>query len=198
VPPEQRTKPFSHPSVRQGKYSFLAGPGVETTPVKNKLLRRLKRRLKKLRPVAIANPTRSTAPDPGAGPANLLAGFGTPEHRKKVEKAAEKAVKRHYKSKKWKHKNVTKQKLGYDFIFTKGRKRRHVEIKGTSGAVAHFFMTRNENAYRENRPWRFAIVTNALDPNPKVRIYNNRQFKLAFNLDPYVFLGKPANMPDSL
>ena len=59
-------------------------------------------------------------------------------------------------------------------------------------------MTRNENAYRENRPWRFTIVTNALDPNQKVRIYNNRQFKLAFNLDPFVFLGKPANMPDSL
>ena len=108
VPPEQRTKPFSHPSVRQGKYSFLAGPGLETTPVKNKLRRRLKRRLKKLRPVAIANPTRSTAPDPGAGPADLLAGFGTPEHRKKAEKAAEKAVKRYHKPKGWKHKSVTK------------------------------------------------------------------------------------------
>ena len=94
--------------------------------------------------------------------------------------------------------NVTKQKLGFDFVFTKGRKTRHVEVKGTSGAVARFFMTRNENAYRENRPWRFAIVTNALDSNPKVRIYNNRQFNMAFNLDPYVFIGKPASMPDSL
>ena len=198
VPPEQRTMPFSHPSVRQGKYSFPAGPGVETTARKSKLLRRLKRHLKKLSPVAIANPTDPTAPDPGAGPVDLSAGFGTPEHRKKVEKAAEKAIERHYTSKGWKHKNVTKQKLGFDFVFTKGRKRRHVEVKGTFGAVARFFMTRNENAYRKIRPWRFAIVTNALDSNPKVRIYNNRQFNMAFNLDPYVFIGKPASMPDSL
>ena len=198
VPPEQRTKPFSHRSIRQGKYSFLTGPGVETTARKSKLLRSLKRRIEKLGLVAIANPTDLTAPDPGAGPEELLEAFGTPEDRKKVEKAAEKAVKRHYKSKGWKHEDVTKQKLGFDFIFTKGRKRRHVEVKGTSGAVARFFMTRNENTYRENRLWRFAIVTNALASNPKVRIYNNRQFNMKFNLDPYVFIGKPASMPDSL
>ncbi len=111
VPPEERTMPFSHPSVRQGKYSFLAVPGVETSARKGKLLRRLKRRLKKLRPVAITNPTDARAPDPGAGPAKLLAGFGTPEHRKKVEKAAEKTVKRHYKAKGFSCKNVTSQDL---------------------------------------------------------------------------------------
>ena len=107
VPPQERTMPLSHPSVRQGKYSFLAIPGVETTARKGKLLRRLKRRLKKLRPVAIANPTDARAPDPGAAPAKLLAGFGTPVHRKKVEKAAEKAVKRHYKAKGFSCKNVS-------------------------------------------------------------------------------------------
>ena len=154
----------------------------------------MKRRLKKLRPVAITNPTDARAPDPGAGPAKLLAGFGTPEHRKKVEKAVEK----HYKSKGFSCKNVTSQNLGFDFVLSKGRKRRHVEVKGISESVARFFMTRNENAYRQNQAWRFAIVTNALESNPKVRIYNNRQFTLAFNLDPYVFIGKPATMPDRL
>ena len=199
VPPQQRT-PFSSRSVRQAKYSFLSGPGIETNARKSKLMRRLKRRLRKLKPVAVANPTGTTAPDPGLGPAALLASFGTPEHRKKVEKAAEKAVKKHYKSRGWNHKNVTKQNRGYDFVFTKGRKRRHVEIKGTSGAVARFFMSRNENVYRENEnpSWRFAIVTNALGSSPKVRIYNNRKFRMAFSLDPFVFIGKPADMPDSL
>ena len=198
VPPEGRTRPFSHPSVRQAKYSFLAGPDVDPTPNKNKVLELLKRRLEKLKPVAIANPTGESAPDPGAGPARLLSGFGTPEHRKKVEKAAEKAVKRHYKDKGFSCKNVTRQNLGFDFVFTKGRTRRHVEVKGTSGGIARFFMTRNEDAYRQNRTWRFAIVTKALSPTPKVRIYNNRQFKLAFNLDPYVYIGMPTNVPDRL
>ena len=198
VTPDQRTKPFSHRSVRQSKYSFLAGPDVETNETKKKLLRKLKRRLRKLKPDAIANPTGARAPDPGAGPTELLAGFGTPEHRKKVEKAAENAVKRHYKSKGFKHKNVTKKKLGFDFVFTKGRKRRHVEVKGTSGTVPRFFLTRNENTYREHRQWRIAIVTNALDSNPKVRIYDKQRFEMEFNLEPYVFIGKPASMPGEL
>lgn len=198
VPPEERTMPFSHSSIGQGKYSFLAGPDVETKEKKDELLQCLKRLLKKLRPVAIPNPTDISAPDPGAGPAKLLASFGTPEHRKMVEKAAEKAVKRHYKAKGFSCENVTKLNCGFDFVFTKERKKRHVEVKGTSGAVARFFMTCNENAYRENRSWRFAIVTNALDSNPTVHIYDNRQFKKTFNLDPYVFVGMPAIKPDSL
>lgn len=99
VPPEKRTIPFSHPSVRQGKFSFLRGPGVRTTTNKEKVLRYLKRRMKKLKSSVVENPTDGTAPDPGTEPGDPLRGFGTPEHRKKVEKAAEKAVKSHYRAK---------------------------------------------------------------------------------------------------
>ena len=196
VPSEQRTMPFSHRSVRRGKYSFLRGPGVRKTANKEAVLKLLKRRLKKLRSVAIKNPTGASAPDPGADPANPLGGFGTPEHRKKVEKAAEKAVKKHYREKGFCcAKDVTKKNLGFDFIFRKCRRTRHVEVKGTSGDLPRFFMTRNENAYRKNPAWRFAIVTNALEPRPTVRVYDNRKFEKTFELDPYVYTGEPIITP---
>ena len=118
--------------------------------------------------------------------------FGTQKNRKKVEKSAEEAVKRHYCEKGFSHDdddNVTKKNLGFDFIFRKGRTEHRVEVKGTSGDLPRFFMTRNENAYREARAWRFAIVTNALGPKPTVRVYDNRRFKMTFKLEPYVYTG---------
>ncbi|MCY4559762.1 MAG: DUF3883 domain-containing protein [Chloroflexi bacterium] len=195
VPLEERTMPFSHPSVGMGKYSFLRGPGVRKTANKEAVLKLLKRRLKKLRSVAIKNPADDSAPDPGTDPADPLGGFGSPEHRKKVEKAAEEAVKKRYFAKGFSCTDVTKKNLGFDFIFRKGRTERHVEVKGTSGDLPRFFMTRNENAYRENAAWRFAIVTNALGQRPTVRVYDNRKFKTTFELDPYVYTGEPVITP---
>ena len=122
-----------------------------------------------------------------------MRGSGTPKYRKKVEKAAEEAVKKHYREKGFSHDddddNVTKKNLGFDFIFRKGRTEHHVEVKGTSGDLPRFFMTRNENAYREARAWRLAIVTNALGPKPTVRVYDNRRFNRTFKLEPYVYTG---------
>ena len=137
MPPEKRTIPFIHRSVRQGKFSFLRGPGVRTTDNKKEVLKYLKIRMKKLESSVIENPTDETAPDLGAEPGDPFRGFGTPEHRKKVEKAAEEAVKRHYRTKGLSHDddddNVTKKNLGFDLIFREGRTEYHVEVKGTSG-----------------------------------------------------------------
>ena len=200
VPPEKRTMPFTHRAIRMGKYSFLRGPGVQTTANKKEVLKYLKRRMRKLKSSVVENPTDETAPDLGAEPGDPLRVFGTPEHRKKVEKAAEEAVKRHYREKGFSHDDVTKKNLGFDFIFRKERTKLHVEVKGTSGAHPRFFMTRNENAYREreNPQWRFAIVTNALGPKPTVHVYDNRQFKKTFELEPYVYTGMPIIPPERL
>ena len=198
VPPEKRTMPFAHRSVRQGSFSFLRGPGVRGTPNKEEVLRVLKRHMKRLKSAVIENPTDETAPDSGAEPGDPLRGFGTPEHRKKVEKAAERAVTGHYRAKGFSCTDVTKENLGYDFIFRKGRTERHVEVKGTSGDLPRFFMTRNENTYRENPEWRFAIVTNALGADPTVRVYNNRQFKKTFELEPCVYTGMPVIPPERI
>ena len=202
VPPEKRTIPFTHRAVRQGKYSYLRGPGIQATTNREEVLRVLKRLMKRLKSAVIENPTDKTAPDLGAEPGDPLRGFGTPEHRKKVEKAAEEAVKRHYLAKGFSHDddhdNVTKKNLGFDLIFRKGRTEHHVEVKGTSGDLPRFFMTRNENTYRKTPACRFAIVTNALHPNPTICVYDNRRFKRIFELEPYVYTGMPVIMPKRL
>lgn len=56
VPVSARTQPFSHSSVRTAKYSFLVGPNFASNPKKRDVLPILQRELKRLRPLAIANP----------------------------------------------------------------------------------------------------------------------------------------------
>lgn len=189
VLPEDRTTPFSHPSVRSSKHSFLVGPGVNPTKNKPQVLRILLGRLETLKSVAIRNPTEETAPDPKADSSNPLKVFGTAEHRKRVEKAAEKAVIEHYTKKGFSYTDVTKRNCGFDFIFEKGNKLRNVEVKGTSGTIRRFFLTSNEDAYRQFPTWRLAMVTNALGDAPAVQVYNNHQFTREFELTPYVYIG---------
>jgi len=64
VKPEDRKSPFSDPSVRQGKFSFLAGPGVNVDENKQRVLKLLLSRLAAFRSVAIHNPDDTLAPDP--------------------------------------------------------------------------------------------------------------------------------------
>jgi len=192
VPPLYRNAPFSDPSVRQGKFSFLAGPDVKSTENKQRVLRLLEKRLAELRAVAIKNPSEKNVPDPEIDATDPLSGFGTAEHRKAVEKAAEKAVIQHYKARGFSHLDVTKTPCGYDFLFSKGRIKSHVEVKGTASEVQQFFLTRNEHGqgYLANPLWRLAMVTKALSKKPMVEIFDAKQLKRAFDLNPYVFLGK--------
>jgi hypothetical protein len=194
IPPERRTNPFSDPSVRHGKYSFLVGPEVGRNPGKDRVLTLLEARLTKLRDKAVHNPTEAVVPDPELDPADPLKGFGTPEHRKKVERAAERAVIAYYKTKGFNHSDRTKESCGYDFLFWKGAKSLHVEVKGTSGENAGFFLTHNEHAagYKRNPAWRLAMVTNALSDAPVVEIFDAKMLRKSFDLTPYVFLGRPV------
>lgn len=172
---------------------------MEPDERKQEVLKLLMCRLEKLKPIAVDGPNEDNTPDPEADTADPLKGFGTPEHRRKVEKAAEEAVEEYYRRKyrkkegEFSWKDVTKQNLGYDFIFAKGDIKHHIEVKGTSGTVGRFFMTRNESKYRENPTWRFTIVTDVLN-DPKVRVFDNCEFKREFDLDPYVFIGMPKNL----
>ena len=143
------------------------------------------------------NPTEELAPDPELEPVDPLKGFGTPEHRKKVEKAAENAVIALYKSKGYKCTNMTKIKCGYDFLFAKGSRSVHVEVKGTCGETAGFFLTRNEHhaGYESDPAWRLAMVTQALSDKPLIQIFDAKELRKAFDMVPYVFLGKPVAAP---
>lgn len=192
IPPEYRTMPFSDDSIRQGKYSFLEGPGVTTNDNKRRVLKLLEGRLKALAPVAIKNPSEGNLPDPEIDGADPLKGFGTPEHRKKVEKAAEQAVIEHYKKKGFDVDRVTHLPCGYDFVFTKGKAVRHVEVKGTASPTPQFFLTRNEHGkgLKLNPAWRLAMVTSALSDAPEILEYDAKELERAFDLEPYVFLGR--------
>jgi hypothetical protein len=197
VKPEQRTNPFSDTSVRHGKYSFLAGPGIGGNRAKNRVLKLLEARLATLRVKAAHNPTEATVPDPQLDPADPLRGFGTPEQRKKVEKAAERAVIAHYRAAGFDFEDRTKVKCGYDFLFSKRARKLHVEVKGTSSEEAGFFLTSNEHAagYQTDPAWRLAMVTRALSKKPVVKIFDARKLRTSFDLTPYVFLGRPVAKP---
>jgi hypothetical protein len=194
IPPEKRTIAFSDPSVRQGKYSFLDGPDVPENPNKDRVLAVLESHMAKLRDKAVHNPTEEVVPDPELDPADPLKGFGTPEHRRMVEKAAENAVIAYYRAKGFSHVDKTKESCGYDFLFSKRSKSLHVEVKGTSSETAGFFLTRNEHAsgYQSNPAWRLAMVTLALSDSPIVEIFDAKMLSKSFDLTPYVFLGRPV------
>jgi hypothetical protein len=121
--------------------------------------------------------------DPELDPVDPLKGFGTPEHREKVEKAAEKAVIAYYKAKGFDFEDRTKVKCGYDFLFSKKAKALHVEVKGTSSENARFFLTRNEHAsgYQTNPAWRLAMVTQALSKVPVVEIFDAKLLRKSFD-----------------
>ena len=191
VPPEFRTVPFSDPSIRQGKYSYLAGPDVAQNDTKRRICTLLQNRLEELGSVVSKNPNEGNSPDPGMDSVDPLKGFGTPEHRRKVERAAETAVIVHYRNKGFKCQRVTHLPCGYDFVFSKGKTILHVEVKGTSGAAPRFFLTRNEHTkgMKSNPDWRLAMVTAALI-DPKIVIYDSKELKKSFDLEPYVFVGK--------
>ena len=191
VPPEFRDSPFSDASVRQGKFSFLAGPNVNQTENKERVLRIIKSKLQSLRNIAVHNPSEATIPDPEIDAVDPMKGFGTAEHRKEVEKAAEAAVIAYFESKGFKSERVTHLSCGYDFIFLNGSIELHVEVKGTANDAPRFFLTRNEHAkgMTFNPAWRLAMVTNALTDNPKIEIYEAKKLSKEFDIEPYIFLG---------
>ncbi|MBC3928600.1 DUF3883 domain-containing protein [Undibacterium sp. CY21W] len=199
ISPEDRTMPFSDSSIRQGKYSFLEGPNVNVNESKKRVLKLLEERLKALLPFAIKNPDENKLPDPELDATDPFKGFGTPEHRKKVEIAAEKAVIEYYKKKGFVHERVTNLPCGYDFIFKKGKLEFHVEVKGTASTSPKFYLTRNEHVkgLQSNPNWRLVMVTAALSANPVIAEYNAAELTRTFDLEPYVFMGTFVPIPHS-
>jgi len=189
IPPEVRTEPFSHTSIRQGKYSFLAGPGVQLTENKVEVRDLLEDRLRRFARIAVRNPDTTSAPDRDNDPVDPLGGFGTPEHRKAVEEAAVTAVKRELAKSGYDCVSRESDNVGYDLEAThKDGTILHVEVKGTAGAEPRFFMTRNEHDYREASEWRLAMVVDTLG-TPGVTLYDLREFERAFDMAPMVWKG---------
>lgn len=199
VPPEMRTTPFSDVSVGIGKFSFLDGPDVNITENKTRVLKLLEKRLKSLRAAAIHNPSEISVPDPELDAADPLKGFGTAEHRKKVEIAAEKVVIDHFVARGFDEERVTHIPCGHDFVFSKRNSRLHVEVKGTASDTPQFFLTRNEfnKGYMADADWRLAMVTSALSASPNLMLYTAKDLREAFDLEPYVYLARFFPEPET-
>lgn len=190
VPPESRIIPFSHDSVRQGKYSFLRGPNVDTKPRKLEVETILVDRMERLKEVAIHNPTIITAPDDDNNSIDPISSFGSAEHRKKVEIAAVETTTRELESRGYEVFSREKDNVGYDLKATRQKdgSSLYVEVKGTAGPSERFFMTANEHQFIETPEWRIAMVTDALG-KPKLSIYNLLELKKLFDLSPMVWKG---------
>tara|TARA_R110002012_G_scaffold287504_1_gene479896 strand:+ start:242 stop:1210 length:969 start_codon:yes stop_codon:yes gene_type:complete len=188
VPPEFRLKPFSHPSIRQGKYSFLEGPSVKSTANKDAVISILRAQLAYFRDLAIHNPNARKTPDRDNDEIDPLGGFGGSKHRKAVEEAAVQAASDELDRLGYDVYSREKQNIGYDLHAThrNDRSALHVEVKGTSLSRPRFFMTVNEYCYRQAPEWRLAMVVDALT-NPDVRFLTLREVEREFELTPMVW-----------
>lgn len=197
VPPEARTKPFSHSSVKQAKFSYLAGPEIDRTPAKAEVLETLESELARLRPLAIAQPNSANAPDELEDNIDPLGRFGTPEHRRAVELAAERAATLTLEQMGYDVIRRSDEKIGYDLqaISKRGGSELYVEVKGTSGEDRRFYMTPKEREFAPTDGWRLAMVTDALG-KPDVRFFTSKQMDKHFFLQPMVWIGREVEEAD--
>lgn len=121
-------------------------------------------------------------------------GFPDAEHRKRVEEASVTAASDFLQRNGYAIEDRQKANCGYDLIALRPQqpKELHVEVKGTSTSVPHFFMTENERNYMQNPKWRLALVTNALD-QPKVEILDASKTSQRFDFSPLAWDVKLKN-----
>lgn len=200
IAPEFRKFPFSHKSVKQAKFSYLSGPGVKITKDKQDLLEILDKELSRLSGVAIFQPSESAVPDESEDKLNPLAGFGTPEHRKKVEIAAEEFATKELQRMGYEVRNRSHERgIGFDLhaISTDCDGDIFVEVKGTSGFDRRFYLTPNELMASHIEHWRLAIVTNALC-KPEILFLTGRQMRDHYSVQPLMWIAREVISPDPL
>lgn len=124
--------------------------------------------------------------DPAAPTPSLI--FPDHDHRKKVEEASVIAAKLYLKSKGYKVVDRQKDNCGYDLLAKRSRspKELHIEVKGTSGTLMRFFMSRNEKQYMPNPKWRLLMVTNSL-VEPKAFLFTEKEVTDMFDLKPFAW-----------
>jgi len=128
------------------------------------------------------------ANDSAMPPSDLVSdngGFASYPRSKLVEEAAIKAVNKWLRKRRYDIEDKQDEWCGYDLLAMPRSgtdTELHVEVKGTSGAVGHFFITRNERRQSKKDPlWRLALVTNALS-EPAVVLMTEAQMLERFVL----------------
>lgn len=119
------------------------------------------------------------------------AGFGKPEQNRRVEKAACRAVKRHFERRGYQVVSREKANRGYDFDASRDGETLHVEVKGISGSLERFPITVNEvNCARTDSKFQLAIVTEALSSKRRVRVLTRSEFLKQFWLKPLAYIAE--------
>lgn len=115
--------------------------------------------------------------------------FPDAEHRKAVEIAAIDLAKKKFEAE-YRITDRQKDNCGYDLLLVHREhgEEIHLEVKGTSGALMRFFMSRNEQKYITHPSWRLYMVTNALEA-PEGVMMDLDQVTEAFDLLPFAWEG---------
>jgi hypothetical protein len=187
VPRAHRSFPYSHPTIGTARFSYLAGPGVETTPAKSEVLKALSSRLKRLRRL-VPQPAVRIASPLSADP--LLA-FGDADHRRIVEEAAVEEVTAYLDGQGYDVTSEEHLNHGWDLraVHRQTGGTLLVEVKGTASPRRRFFITANELDQRQRPEWRFALVTRARSARELV-LLDLAGFEAAFDLKPLVYSGR--------
>lgn len=115
--------------------------------------------------------------------------FPDAAHRKAVEEASVALAIRTFE-KEYRITDRQKDNCGYDLllIHRKTSEELHLEVKGTSGDLMRFFMSRNEEKYTSNPRWRLFMVTQSLT-SPKGCLMDFDEVLEAFDLAPFAWEG---------
>jgi len=109
--------------------------------------------------------------------------FPDPEHRKKVEADSMKKASSYMRAKGYSVKDISKEKRGYDLLAIKksnSEMELHIEVKGTSGSIQRFFISRNEKLYMLDRRWRLLMVTDALEKASRISLMTSSDVEAKF------------------
>lgn len=119
-------------------------------------------------------------------------GFGSAEENRLVELAAVKAVTEHFTSKGYTVRSVENEQIGYDLVVENGRRELHVEVKGVSGGVPEFVITKNEvSRSQDDLNFRLAVVTNAREKSMrKIKLFSREEFRRKYQLKPTAYFAK--------
>jgi len=121
------------------------------------------------------------------------AGFGASEQNKEVERAAINVVTSMLQADGWLVKSRESERVGYDLEAIKGRRVKHVEVKGVRGAAPEFIITRSEvEAAKIDSDWEIWIVNEALGSSPTTTQLSGKKFIAAYRRTPISYMARQS------
>ena len=119
-------------------------------------------------------------------------GYGDPKRNRIVEAAAVNSVKRYLRNHGYRVKSRERECIGYDLDATRNGSTLHIEVKGVSGQITEFLITKGEvNKAKDDLAFQLCIVTRALSKGPLLRFYSGKQLLADFRLEPTAFRATP-------